>query len=93
MINNGVHYLGQLGLVELGNLIPCKTLIKISVKYSIPFPMWYFLCYSINIEQSLLSERNIHTEGRHWLYEVENSNLGSVGTENPKKLCFEVNKR
>lgn len=40
-------------------------------------------------------ERNIHTKGRHWLYEVENSNFQcqiSVDTENPKKLCFEVNK-
>lgn len=78
LINNDVCYLGQLGSVGANNLIPCKPLLKISVKYPTPPPMWCFLCCSINIEQSPLSERNTHTEGRHCLHEVENSNLGSV---------------
>jgi len=33
LVNNDVCFLGQLGLVGASDLIPCKTLIKSTVKY------------------------------------------------------------
>ena len=34
LMNNGVYCLGQLGSVGANDLIPCKILLKISVKYT-----------------------------------------------------------
>lgn len=38
LINNDVYCLGQLGSAGAHDLVPCKSLLKISVKYPIPSP-------------------------------------------------------
>ena len=36
VINNDVCYIDELGSVGVSDLIPCKTLLKISLKFPIP---------------------------------------------------------
>lgn len=77
---------GQLRSAGVSDLIPCKTLLIISIKNPHSFPVGCFLCYSINTEQSPLSRTQRQAQAQasnHKLQtkdtgrDMENSNLGS----------------
>lgn len=62
LINNGICYLCQLGSAGVSDSVLCRTLIKISAKYPIPFPMLCFLYYSINRAKPFVTDRHTHTD-------------------------------
>lgn len=85
------------GIAGASDLTPCKSLLKISVKYLISLPVWCFL-YCL-IDRSFVRDRqDRHTgtdtytrqpeNGRHRECEAENSSLDSLLAELPQGKGF-----
>lgn len=53
LVNNDVCFLCQLGSVGARDLIPCKTLLKISVWYPISSPCDAFCCCSLKTDTTI----------------------------------------